>query len=176
MNRIIENWRLLALVAIALSLCLDVPDVEAQRRRAGAPRTVVANVVALDQPIIYNRMGVVTPHGMIFALRRDIDACDGAMLNCVPATSPGVQLVPGQVRLRVDKRPRPLVLRMNAGDILEVRFLNLLASTPKNLEQPATRDASFHVIGLQLVGGIESDGSAVGNNPSSLAAPGQTKV
>jgi hypothetical protein len=37
---------------------------------------------------------------------------------------------------------------------------------------PATRNASFRVNGLDLVGDISSDGSNVGNNPSSLVAPG----
>ena len=32
--------------------------------------------------------------------------------------------------LRPDKRPRPMVLRMNVDDCLEVRFQNLLAPTP----------------------------------------------
>ena len=83
------------------------------------------------------------------------------------------------------------MLRVNEGDCLEVTFTNLLSLTsngqeivrdPANgrrvaveAEEPATRTASMHVNGLELVGGIGSDGSQVGVNPSSLAAPGETR-
>ena len=40
-------------------------------------------------------------------------------------------------------------------------------------DTPATRTASVHVNGLDLVGSIASDGSNVGKNASSLAAVGQ---
>ncbi|HVE78353.1 MAG TPA: hypothetical protein VNA89_05810 [Gemmatimonadaceae bacterium] len=149
-------------------------------------RTLTADVVALDQSIWYNRFGAVDPDGMIFALRRDVVARDGSG-----------PLSPGNVKLRSDKRPRPLTLRMNVGDCLQVKFQNLLTATPTVHEeevppgtdphhpegsparntfgsQPSTRAASVHVMGLSLVGSIASDGSNVGTNPSSLAAPGGT--
>ena len=140
--------------------------------------TVIANVVALDQPFFWNRLGAMQPQGMMFALERDV----------IPKT--GTQLGAGNARLRDGKRPRPLVLRVNVGDCLTVNFTNLLtqftaASRPSSQvvdpgsglvqdfgEQPATRNTSVHVIGMQLVGGIGSDGSNVGKNPSSLVAPG----
>ena len=142
-------------------------------------RTVSANVVALDQPFFWNRLGAMQPHGMMFALRRDVISKDGSPT-----------LIAGNVKLRDGKRPRPLVLRVNVGDCLRVNFANLLtdftaASRPSSQlvdpvsglvqdfgEQPATRNTSVHVIGMQLVGGIASDGSNVGKNPSSLVAPG----
>jgi manganese oxidase len=124
-------------------------------------RTVTADVVAFDQPFFWNRLGAVQPQGMIYSLRRDVIPLD---------TTRG--LVPGNVQLRKDKRPRPIVLRMNVGDCLQVKFQNLLATAPKDQQQPATRTASVHIVGLQLVGNIASDGSNVGNNPSSLVAPG----
>ncbi|HVI71769.1 MAG TPA: hypothetical protein VM656_09820, partial [Pyrinomonadaceae bacterium] len=43
-------------------------------------------------------------------------------------------------------------------------------------DQPATRSAGVHVIGMELVGGITSDGSNVGNNTPSLVAPGGTRI
>ena len=43
-------------------------------------------------------------------------------------------------------------------------------------DTPATRSASIHVNGLDLVGSIASDGSNVGNNSSSLVAPGGSGV
>jgi hypothetical protein len=126
-------------------------------------RMVKAHVVALDQIFFWNRLGAVQPQGMIFALRH----------NVVPTDGSGV-LRPGRVRLRADKRPRPLVLRMNVGDCLQVDFQNLLNPTPVDEEQPATRTASVHVAGLQLVNSIRDDGSNVGRNqPSGLARPGE---
>ncbi len=123
-------------------------------------RTVQADVVALDQPWFWNRLGAVEPQGMIFALKRDV----------VPINAT-LGLVAGNVQLRSDKRPRPLVLRMNVGDCLQINFTNLLAETPKDKDQPATRTASVHVNGMQLVGSIASDGSNVGKNASSLVKP-----
>lgn len=146
--------------------------------------TVTANVVAIDQVFYYNRLGAANPSGMIYALERDVVARDGGP---IPA--------PGDARLRVDKRPRPLVLRMNEGDCLAVTLTNLLANprpavnnfdpppsifdpteNPNNFgDQPATRNASFHVLGMQPVD-IASDGSNVGNNSNSLVAPGGTRT
>src|SRR6185503_5593949 len=127
-------------------------------------RTIKADVVALDQAIMYNRLGAMNPGGMIYALKQDIVAIDAAK-----------GLTAGNVRLRSDKRPRPIVLRMNSGDCLRVTFSNLLASTPHD-DQPATRSAGVHVIGMELVNGIGSDGSNVGNNVPSLVGPGGSAI
>jgi len=127
-------------------------------------RTIKANVVALDQILMFNRLGTVNPNGMIYALKQDVVAIDSAK-----------GLVAGNVRLRKDKRPRPIVLRMNSGDCLRITFQNLLSPSPLS-DQPATRSAGIHVIGMELVGGISSDGSNVGNNAPSLVAPGGSTV
>ncbi|HSM86919.1 MAG TPA: multicopper oxidase domain-containing protein [Candidatus Limnocylindrales bacterium] len=119
-------------------------------------------MVALDQPFFLNRLGALEATGMMFALRRDV----------VPIS--GTTLTAGNVQLRSDKRPRPLVLRMNVGDCLTITFTNLLAPIRKDNDQVATRNASIHVIGMQMVGSIASDGSFVGANASSFAAPGAT--
>jgi hypothetical protein len=126
-------------------------------------RTLTADVVALDQVFFWNRLGAVQPQGMVFALRRDVVAFDGT-----------ANLRPGNVQLRSDKRPRPLVLRMNAGDCLTINFQNLLDTVRLDRDQASTRMASIHVNGLQLVGSTLSDGSFVGTNPSSLVGPGQS--
>lgn len=123
--------------------------------------TIVANVVALDQVFFYNRLGALNPAGMIFALERDVVAID--------STQP---MGPGNVQLRPDKRPRPLTLRVNAGQKLQIRFKNWLATTPKDDNQPHTRTASVHVMGLALANSISDDGSNVGRNASSLVGPG----
>jgi manganese oxidase len=131
-------------------------------------RVIRAHVVALDQVFFWNRLGAVQPQGMIFALRHQVVPTDGSNM-----------LRPGRVRLRADKRPRPLVLRMNVGDCLQIDFQNLLDPEPRDEEQPATRTASVHVAGLQLVNSIRDDGSNVGRNPippGGLVRPGERIV
>jgi hypothetical protein len=148
---------------------------------------VTANVVALDQVFIYNRRGAFAP-GMIYALERDV------------VDKPGTAGGPGNVMLRADKRPRPLTLRVNQGDCLQVNFTNLLSNprvaqstVPQQVpgapdgvltggdpaqpnwdNQPFERAASVRVIGMQLLGTIGSDGSNVGKNASSLVEPGNS--
>ena len=146
-------------------------------------REVTANVVAIDQPILYNRLGASNVNGMMFALERDV-----VQKGTLKPKSQGGQLAHGNVQLRPDKRPRPLVLRVRVGDCLTVNFTNLLAAgpNPHNLQPPqfnvfvdeqvAERRASFHAAGMQLRDNIGSDGSHVGKNASSLAAPGQTRT
>ena len=101
------------LVVAILALFPIVPTLSAQR-------TIQADVVALDQAFYNNRLGAFQPGGMIFALRGDV-------VSNVPGSS---ELVAGQVMLRPDKRPRPMVLRMNVGDCMQVNFQNLLAPVP----------------------------------------------
>ena len=142
-----------------LILCLTTWG--ASSAMAQCTRTITADVVAFDQAFFWNRLGAVQPQGMMYALRRDVVPIDSAR---------GLQ--PGNVQLREGKRPRPLVLRMNVGDCLAIQFQNLLATSPKDSQQPATRTASIRALGLQLVNSIASDGSKVGANASSLVAPG----
>ena len=91
--------------------------------------------------------------------------------------------------MRKDKRIRPLVLRVNEGDCLQVNFKNWLApqANPFVIAEPASpflqiddqvagRFAGFHVRGLQLVGDIKSDASNTGKNPSSVVPPGGSAV
>ncbi|HEU4389043.1 MAG TPA: hypothetical protein VFV34_14680, partial [Blastocatellia bacterium] len=144
-------------------------------------RTVRADVVALDQAFYNNRVGAFQAGGMIFALRRDV-------VSTSPSTVAGLE--PGKVTLRSDKRPRPIVLRANVGDCLEISFQNLLSPQPwvgkppvdsgitQPSTQPGTRYAGVHAMGmqvvsarkpdssgnLQLVAPISGDGSWVGKN------------
>ena len=103
----------------------------------------------------------------------------------VVANTPGggTDLSPGNVALRPGKRPRPIVLRANVGDCLEVTLTNLLAPLPTPPGLPpdgiATRDVSLNVAGLELVNSVADDGSWVGLNPSSLVPvtpPGNTRT
>lgn len=180
-NKPIYPWRKTSLPIFLLTLLLSattstfaqtaVLDEPVTQDDLAAPvpapvcaRTIKASVVALDQILMFNRLGTVNPNGMIYALKQDVVAID---------SSKG--LVAGNVRLRKDKRPRPIVLRMNSGDCLRITFTNLLSPSPLS-DQPATRTAGIHVIGMELVGGIGNDGSNVGNNVPSLIGPGVTKV
>ena len=137
-----------------------VAQPESVSAAADAPpacRAISADVVALDQTIVYNRLGVIDPEGMIFALRQDV----------VPKV--GTDLAPGNVQLRPDKRPRPLTLRMNVGDCLTVNFENLLG--PAVAGQIQTRKAGISVLGMQLKNSILSDGSNVGENATTTGTP-----
>ena len=129
-------------------------------------RIVKADVVAFDQPFFYNRLGAVNPAGMIYALRRDVQ----------PKSGTGTTLTAGNVRLKDYKRARPITLRMNIGDCIQITFQNLLDPNRADDNQPATRTASIHAVGLQLKNSILDDGSNVGTNPSSLIEPEKTIV
>ena len=150
-------------------------------------REVSANVVVIDQPILWNRLGAANVNGMMFALKRDVvtRGVVGVSNNTpITRTALSASALKGKVQLRPDKRPRPLVLRMRKGDCLTVKLDNLLADAPnpKNLmppqfnvfvdEQVAERRVSFHAAGLQLVNSIHDDGSNVGAN----VAPGNGLV
>lgn len=148
---------------------------------AQCARTITADVVAIDQPLMFNRLGAQNVNGMMFALRRDVvDKASGRPLSA------GAAATPGQVELRPDKRPRPLVLRAAAGDCLVISFQNLLAPTanPNAAASPAMqvddqvadRTASFHVAGMQPVLGATDDASYVGLNASGVVAPGGSAV
>jgi hypothetical protein len=158
-------------------------------------RTLTADIVAFDMPLMYNRLGPQNINGMMFALRRDV--VDTGSLN--PIGNGGVA---GGVTLRPDKRPRPLVLRMGAGDCLEYKVTNLLdpvanpfqaldpnppppvagevrSGIPFNLnidDQVADRRISLRFQGTELVNDIGDDGSFVGNNVSSLIPVGQDRT
>jgi len=146
-------------------------------------RDVMADVVAIDKPLMYNRLGAGNINGMIYALKRDV--VNLSTLQTLTDNAAGA--IPGQVDLRGDKRPRPLVLRVREGDCLTVNLTNLLtpAANPFNPvvttpagevfrtnidEQVADRVVGFHVSGMQLVNGIDDDSSMVGTNH--LGLPG----
>ena len=61
------------------------------------------DIVAFQCPIIYNDFGDHDPHGIIFALRNDMDA-----------------IVKGK------KKPEPLIIRANVGDTVEVTLTSML--------------------------------------------------
>ncbi|HEU4886772.1 MAG TPA: hypothetical protein VFV49_02725, partial [Thermoanaerobaculia bacterium] len=189
-------------IALSLGVLLLVsglsPTALAQQDECANP--VKAKVYAIDQPFFLNRLGAMMPEGMVFALARDVVTLDQS--KCQSG-----QYCP-KYALRPGKRPRPLVLRVNQGQCLQIEFTNhlseLVAPVPGiclktgtvdgktvcvERVQPATRHASIHVAGMQMVEAISDDGSFVGvnNGPpcagnkagdttpcGSLAAPGGT--
>src|SRR5205807_7862089 len=124
---------------------------QAQPAPASCSRTLFANVVALDQPIMVNRLGSYIPGGMIYALARDVVSSSSSPVSC----SSG-QCQPGQVVLRDGKRPRPIVLRMNMGDCLVVQFTNLvepsLPATEQNWASPPQDDLQLYQPGKTAIG------------------------
>jgi len=163
-------------------------------------RELSADIVALDMPLMWNRLGAQNINGMMYALRSDV--VDKSTLQ--PIGSGGTA---GNVTLRPDKRPRPLVLRMGAGDCMDITLTNLLATTANSLpegpadpnapacdinnpvavrsgvafncnidDQVAARDISLHFQGTELVNDIGDDGSFVGVNPNSLVGTGQVRT
>jgi hypothetical protein len=167
-------------------------------------RQLTAEVVAIDQPLMFNRLGAQNINGMVYALKRDVVNAD----SNIPLSMGGAA-EPGKVRLRADKRPRPLALRIAQGDCLTVQLTNLLTpnanpfkdghaddgpegaegeegvDAPQAVnttnpmivdEQVRSRHVSFTVPGMHLVNSIADDGSYVGRNPNSIAPQGGTRT
>jgi len=188
---------MLASMGYATPVAAGTCPVDVQTFPAGG-QTLTANVVAIDQAIMFNRLGAQNVNWMVYALERDVvtanhpDILVGGIptpnpLNGIPLTKGGAAM-PGFVALRPDKRPRPLVLRVAAGDCLQVNLTNLLTpaanpfkdelvnpnNCPGNTQacrdilqidnQVAGRYVSFHPLGMQLVDDIDDDGSFVGKN------------
>src|ERR1700749_764656 len=100
----------------AIAIATPTPTPDPTGTPPSCARTIKADVVALDQVITFNRLGAMNPGGMMFALRNDLKPIDSAS-----------GMVAGNVTLKEYKRPRPLVLRMNVGDCLQILFQNLLS-------------------------------------------------
>ncbi|UVJ41936.1 hypothetical protein NVV94_14660 [Pseudomonas sp. LS1212] len=174
-----QPHRLINLSLLAVALLGTGSFAEAAAR---CERTLVANVVAFDQPLMFNRLGAQNVNGMIFALRRDV-----VDEHNVPLTQGGAA-VPGKVTLRPDKRPRPMVLRVAAGDCLTINLQNLLthqANPNKHLggeedehgvdAQVTDRHVGFVVNGMQALSSIEDISANTGRNGNFLLAPGASR-
>ena len=128
---ILERVRNRPLLAGILALALFGMAGGASAQDRVCERVVSANVVAFHQTIWLNRLGANLPGGMMYALARDVvdpagNSCDNGV-GSNPPTKASCQ--PGKVRLRPGKRPRPIVLRANEGDCLQIAFTNLLGAT-----------------------------------------------
>ncbi len=212
----ISRWLLLFLAPVLITDCDSKNNQQPSASVANAPtveckHTVKANVVALEQVYHYNRFGAFNPHGLMYALAGDVvsknDEAESKESDDRNKNESHIALehdesdfkYAGKVQLKSDKRPRPLVLRVNEGDCLEVTFTNLLSPQDEgqeivtdpltqtdlalDSEEPKTRMASMHVNGLDYVSqigkpadGMASDGANIGLNSSSLVAPGHTAI
>jgi hypothetical protein len=169
--------RLGSLLALGMAAVLPAQDAVAA---IACQRNLVANVVVIDQPLMFNRLGAQNINGMVYALERDVvNTVSGLPL------SQGGAPDRGNVQLRPDKRPRPLVLRVAVGDCLTVNLKNLLTdnANPRNAavpelhidDQVSDRHAGFVVPGMQAVGSIADIASNTGRNGNFLVAPGGSR-
>ena len=198
-----RQWRRFYLTAglVLLALGLMLPAVaEAQAPICpGDGGTITANVVVLDNPTVFNRLGAQNPNWITYALERDVVVANRLNPNDPANGTPCSQTTctAGNVELRPDKRTRPLVVRSVAGGCLTVNFTNLLAPVANpndpqqaellgidcnvepgnpacildNNDQVAGRCAGFHASGTEVVDNILDDGSMVGNNPGASLDP-----
>ncbi|MGH9824063.1 MAG: hypothetical protein ACREDR_12520, partial [Blastocatellia bacterium] len=86
---------------------------------------------------------------------------------------PVVPYVPSAIQLRSYKRARPMVLRADVGDCLQIAFTDrtqdFTQSISTNQLAVTTPQSSLHIQGLELVDSILDDASYNGANPNSLA-------
>ncbi len=148
----------------------------------GVSKTVVtAQVVALDAVLMANRLGAQVPGGMIYALATDVQPTTASA-----DANDWTTWQAGQVALKNYKRPRPLVLRVNRDQCLNIEFRNLLnpmAADPKD-GRPAELAAGVFVQGLNWASPVpdepsqkgQDDASWVGENVNSLVNAGATGV
>ena len=184
MKRLKNHWDIYnSLQLLLATLLFSTAAASGQDDQNGkfSGRTVVAEVVALDQPFMVNRLGSSVPTGQIFALRTDVKVIDSEdeLPGFDPSKPQDFQKYIGKVTLKEYKRPRPIVLRANVGDIIEVRFCNLISA------MPPLQYAGFHIMGLNLLSNpqeeqnpppLSGDSSYVGLNKNSFAKSGTIKA
>ena len=99
---------------------------------------------AIQIPIVYNRYGDYDPGGLLYVLEQDSQRIQKEALRRFRLTPP-----------QPYEEVQPLVLRVNLGDIVKVRFRNRL-----------NRRLSIHVQGLAY-DVMTSDGTSTGFNQDS---------
>ena len=107
----------------------------------------VYDIEAISLPIVYNRFGDHDPNGLLYVLKQDSERIQREARKRfeLPVPQPYEEV-------------RPLVIRANVGDIVQINFENKLG-----------RRASIHVQGLSY-NVLTSDGSNVGFNPDSTTS------
>ena len=107
----------------------------------------VYDIEAISLPIVYNRFGDHDPNGMLYVLGQDSERIqrEARKRFALPVPQPYEEV-------------RPLVIRANVGDTVQINFENKLE-----------RRASIHVQGLSY-NVLTSDGADVGFNPDSTTS------
>ncbi len=113
--------------------------------RTGNVRTF--HIEAIQIPIVYNRYGDYDPDGLLYVLEEDAERIKREAIQRFEMDVP-----------QPYKEVRPLVIRVNLGDTVKVRFRNCLG-----------RRLSIHVQGLSYDVNT-SDGSSVGYNDDSTTS------
>jgi len=130
-------------ISAQTSQSIDDRNSPDQRSTASCPIDALeADVVAIDHPMVFNRLGAQNVNWMMYALRHDI--IDVASNKTLDYTIKGDQLFASVkanqtsrgIALRPDLRPRPLVLRVAAGGYLKVNFTNLLHAKSNPFDYP----------------------------------------
>ncbi|MGA0878766.1 MAG: hypothetical protein ACO3SP_06565, partial [Ilumatobacteraceae bacterium] len=107
------------------------------------------------------------PNGMTFVLQRDKEA----MINWAVPLNPDATLDPAANRRL---RPRPLVLRANVGECVEITLTNELDPLNMGPFLPTIDPrVSMHAFGVSYAPN-NGDGSAVGNNSDSTVGVGES--
>lgn len=136
----VENFALGALYTNTCPCCTD-------------ENIKVFEIAAVQAKLVYNRFGWHDPQGRFFVLKEDIEK-EGTLDKYLEKVESG------------KIRPEPLVIRVNAGDCIEIRLTNLL---PEFIEGNAfqlktlTDIVGYH-IHLVKFDTIVSDGAANGWN------------
>ena len=122
------------------------------------------NVSAIDVTMTLNRWGDHVVDAHMYALDANIAAIRQAEseLEADRTADEGLDVARVSYGLRKDLI-QPMVIRANLGDCLRINFTNAL-------EDGAP--ASMHILGLPHT--VDSAGSAVGENPDTMAGSGQT--
>lgn len=113
----------------------------------------VFEIAAVQAKLIYNRFGWHDPQGRFFVLKEDIEKA-GTLDEYIKKVESG------------EIRPEPLVIRVNAGDCIEIRLTNLLPEFIEGNEfqlKTLTDIVGYH-IHLVKFDTIVSDGAANGWN------------
>lgn len=112
-----------------------------------AKQVRVYDIEAISLPIVYNRFGDHDPNGLMYVLKQDSERIQrkARELFDLPTPQPYEEV-------------RPLVIRANVGDTVQINFENKL-----------DRRASIHVQGLPY-NVLTSDGANVGFNPDSTTS------
>ncbi|MBP3918298.1 MAG: multicopper oxidase domain-containing protein [Clostridia bacterium] len=113
----------------------------------------VFEIAAVQAKLIYNRFGWHDPQGRFFVLKEDIER-EGTLDHYLEKVESG------------EIRPEPLVIRVNAGDCIEIRLTNFLPEFigGNAFQRKTLTDIVGYHIHLVKFDTIVSDGSANGWN------------